>query len=89
MAFFAGPNPAGTTQEDGGIDMVRTIKTNWSQEEEARLKGMVQSGASIARISAALNRPMAGIRVKARELGITLPTMRQVKAKLREIGVNG
>lgn len=64
------------------------IKANWSEAEEERLKMLAASGASAIRIAAALNRPMNGIRTKARQLGVRLPTVRQLRAKVREMGVN-
>lgn len=68
--------------------MPRTIKTRWSVEDGTRLRALASSGASIARISAALNRPMSGVRRKARELGIALQTVRQARARLRQIGIS-
>lgn len=68
--------------------MPRIIKTSWTLEHEARLIRMAEAGASAVRISAALNRPINGIRAKARLLGIDLPTTREVRAKLRELGLN-
>ena len=64
------------------------IKANWSEAEEERLKTLAASGASAIRIAAALNRPMNGIRTKARQLGVKLKTVRQLRAELREIGLH-
>lgn len=56
-------------------------KTN---EQIEKLKHLAAAGASPARIAAALNRPVAGVRARARLLGIDLPTLREIRAKLRE-----
>jgi hypothetical protein len=53
----------------------------WTKEEVSLLRQLHAAGASRARISAALNRPVQGVKHKARELGIFFESMRTVRKK--------
>ena len=41
----------------------------WTQEDAERLKALILSGASAVRASAALNRPLTTVKLKARKMG--------------------
>lgn len=62
--------------------MPRLIKTSWTSDQVARMKELADAGASALRISAALKRPVTGIKVKARELGIAIRTDREIRNKM-------
>ena len=64
--------------------MSRAIKTSWTPDQVARLKELAAAGASPIRIAAALNRPIAGVRAGARELGIEIRTVKAIRAKMKE-----
>lgn len=64
--------------------MARILKTSWTPDQIERFKKLAASGASAIRLAAAFNRPVAGIRQRARELGIEIKTLRQIRAKMRE-----
>lgn len=68
--------------------MARIIKTSWTPDQLKRLKDMAESGASPIRIAAALNRPVVGVRARARQLGIELPTLSEMRAKIRAAEAN-
>ena len=53
----------------------------WSPTDIDQLRRMAESGASIARCSAALGRSSISIKVKARKLGLMLDGVRIVRAR--------
>ncbi len=64
--------------------MPRIIKTSWTLDQVARLKELADAGASPIRIAAALKRPINGIRARARELGIEIRSIKEIRARVRE-----
>ena len=60
--------------------MARVSRYPWTAEEIDLLYSLVKSGASPARASVVLKRPMLAVRSKARALGRPLPDSRQVRA---------
>lgn len=64
--------------------MPRTLKTSWTDNQIARLKELAAAGASPIKVAAAVNRPIATVRAKARELGIELRTIGEIRAKMRK-----
>ena len=65
----------------------RLLAKPWDTVEIARLKELVDSGASTLRIAAALGRPITSVKRKASDLGIPLAGVRKVRADLRAKGV--
>jgi hypothetical protein len=64
----------------------RLLAKPWDTEDVARLKALVGSGASALRAAAALGRPITSVKRKAYDLGIQLPSVRKIRADLREKG---
>jgi hypothetical protein len=58
----------------------------WDTDDVAKLKALVDSGASALRAAAALGRPITSVKRKACDLGISLPSVRKVRADLRAKG---
>ena len=56
-------------------------RTNWTPEENERLKAMVASGVPLLKAAGAFNCKMNAIRTKARQLGTPFPTIREVRKK--------
>ena len=65
----------------------RLLAKPWDTEEVARLRALVDSGATALRTAAALGRPITSVKRKAYDLGIPLPSVRKVRADLRDKGV--
>lgn len=57
----------------------------WTPEQIEKLKALVASGASATRAAAALNRKVLAVKKKANDLGTPFPTVREARAKLREV----
>jgi hypothetical protein len=66
--------------------MSKPIVKSWRPEDVALLLKLAASGATLLRASAALGRPIASVRKKAHQLGMTFPGVRQVRAALRDTG---
>jgi GcrA cell cycle regulator len=64
----------------------RLLAKRWDTEDVAKLKELVDSGASALRAAAALGRPITSVKRKAYDLGISLPSVRKVRADLRAKG---
>jgi DNA-binding FadR family transcriptional regulator len=64
----------------------RLLAKRWDTEDVAKLKELVDSGASVLRAAAALGRPITSVKRKASDLGISLPSVREVRADLRAKG---
>jgi hypothetical protein len=45
----------------------------WTPADDEKLRALLATGASLNRISVALDRPIAGIKAAARRLGLDLP----------------
>jgi hypothetical protein len=65
----------------------RLLAKPWDTEDVAKLKALVDSGASALRAAAALGRPITSVKRKASDLGIPLAGVRKVRADLRAKGV--
>ena len=63
--------------------MRKPITAPWSDDEIIRLRQLVSEGASPARCSAALNKPINSITIRARKLGLPLVGKRAAQAKFR------
>lgn len=61
----------------------RLIISPWTPEQDDRLKFLSAQGATAIRASAALSKPLTSVKIRARKLGIPLPGVREVKAKIR------
>jgi hypothetical protein len=59
---------------------VKLLSRPWSEAEIARLRELVQKGATVLRCSAALARPAASIRRTARQLGLAMAGIRELNA---------
>jgi hypothetical protein len=63
--------------------MRKPITAPWSDEEIIRLRQLISEGASPARCSAALSKPINSITIRARKLGLPLVGKRAAKANYR------
>ena len=63
-----------------GVGMARVSRHPWTAEEIDLLYSLIKGGASPARASVVLKRPMLAVRSKARALGRPFPDSRQVRA---------
>lgn len=63
--------------------MARITKKTWTLEQEARLRDLAKSGASILRISAAVNKTAQAVRAHAQGLGIKIRTLREIRSEMR------
>ena len=61
------------------------LKSEWTEEDNARLKEFVAQGASIIRVAAALHRNIKSVRIQARKLGEPFPPMRAFRKKLANV----
>ena len=61
------------------------LSVPWTAEQDDKLRLLVTQRASIARASAALNRNMSSVRIRARKLGLTFPTLRETRKKIAAI----
>jgi hypothetical protein len=57
----------------------------WTEEDAERLKALILSGASAARASAALRRPLTTVKLKAREMGMPFRHDRELKKELQRV----
>ena len=57
------------------------LSVPWTAEQDEKLLLLIAQGASIVRASAALNRKMSGVRIRARKLGLTFPTIRETRKR--------
>lgn len=58
------------------------ITSPWTPEQDELLKQLAAKGVSALRAAAALKRPTASVRIRARKLGLSLPGVREVRRKL-------
>lgn len=63
----------------------RPITSPWTPEQDERLKKLAAEKATATRASAALNKPISGVRIRARKLGLFFPGVREVKARIRAL----
>ena len=63
--------PRMTRSQRRGLIMARGRK--WTPADDEKLRALLATGASLNRISVALDRPIAGIKAAARRLGLDLP----------------
>jgi hypothetical protein len=63
--------------------MRKPIVKGWKEEEIARLKEIADSGASITRCAASLNRSTISIRNQARKLGLVFEGIRKTRSLQR------
>jgi hypothetical protein len=59
---------------------MRQIVRKWTEEDITKLKQLMDEGATLLRAAAALNRGSGSVQKKARELGKTFASVRQVRA---------
>lgn len=64
----------------------RPLTRQWTEDDVAKLAKLLESGATLTRASAALNRNSSSVQKKARELGLKFPGVREVRAGLRQSG---
>lgn len=64
----------------------RLLAKPWNTEDVTRLKELVGSGATALRAAAALGRPITSVKRKAYDLGLTLASVRKIRADLRQRG---
>jgi predicted transcriptional regulator len=64
-------------------DAMRRKTYTWSEAETERLKALIASGASLLRVTGALNRSKSSIQKKAHDLGAPFPPVAQQNKKLR------
>ena len=55
-------------------------KQGWTEQDLARLRELVQANASAARASAALNRTIIAVQIKAKSLGMPFVPVRKLRA---------
>ena len=63
----------------------RPITSPWTPEQDERLKLLAAQKATATRASAALNKPISSVRIRARKLGLSFPGIREMKAKIRAL----
>ena len=61
------------------------LKSEWTEEDNARLKEFVAQDASIIRAAAALGRSIRNVRIQARKLGDPFPPMRVFRKKFADV----
>lgn len=64
--------------------MTRVTNRSWTTEEIAQLERLAETGASVARASAALKRTQCAVKAMSRKLGKPLLGIRQFRANVRE-----
>jgi hypothetical protein len=64
------------------------LKSEWTEEDNARLREFVAQGASIIRAAAALDRSIRNVRIQARKLGAPFPPMRIFRKKFVDASSN-
>lgn len=69
--------------------MVRPITRKWTDEDISRLIELAERGSSLMRAAGALNRNTASVQKMARQLGRRFPGVRETKAGLRIINIDG
>lgn len=62
--------------------MRHPTKVSWTPEEVEKLAKLVDAGASAARAAAALKRNIIAVQAKARSIGKTFQTVREMRKKL-------
>jgi hypothetical protein len=62
----------------------RTTVRSWTSAEIAKIRELAAKGAMLPRIAAALGRSESSVRVKAREEGIVILTMREYRQKVKD-----
>jgi hypothetical protein len=60
----------------------RPTKVSWTPADLEKLNKLLDDGASAVRAAAALKRKTTAVRMKARELGKSFPTVRATRKKL-------
>jgi GcrA cell cycle regulator len=65
---------------------LRLLKSPWTEEDNERLKRLAAEGASALRVAAALKRKVSVVRQHARQIGLTLPSIRETRKKLTGSG---
>ncbi|OYU91599.1 MAG: hypothetical protein CFE29_01565 [Bradyrhizobiaceae bacterium PARB1] len=61
----------------------RLLSRKWTDDDVVRLAALHASGSTLLHAAAALNRASASVQKKARELGLSFPGVRSVRASLR------
>jgi hypothetical protein len=62
--------------------MLMKRRTNWTPEDNERLKAMAASGIPILKAAAAFKCTTAALRIRARQLGTPFPTIREVRKEI-------
>ena len=65
---------------------LRLLKSPRTEEDNERLKRLAAEGASAFRVAAALKRKVSVVRKHARQIGVTLPSIRETRKKLAGSG---
>lgn len=65
--------------------MPRITKLTWTPKQEVRLIELAEAGASIIRISAAVNKTVAAVRARSKALGIQIRTSREIRSRMRGV----
>ena len=63
--------------------VLRPNRGVWSDEDIERLRQHIGSGGSAARAAGIFKRTEAAVKAKARELGLTFPTINQLRRRAR------
>ena len=63
----------------------RPITSPWTPELDERLRALAAQKATAIRASAALNRPVSSVRIRARKLGLSFPGVREMKARIKAL----
>ena len=69
-----------------GLAMPKLLTRPWSDEDVEQLKVLLGKGSTLLRAAAALRRSNMSVQRKARSLGLKFPSVRAVRAGLRETG---
>lgn len=57
---------------------------SWTPKQIERLKELANAGASPARIAAATKRSIMSVKMRARQVGVEIRTVRQIRARMRD-----
>ena len=63
----------------------RPITSPWTPELDERLRALAAQKATAIRVSAALNRPVSSVRIRARKLGLLFPGVREMTARIKAL----
>ena len=63
----------------------RPITSPWTPELDERLRALAAQKTTAIRASAALNRPVSSVRIRARKLGLSFPGVREMKARIKAL----